>query len=296
MGDFDLNLLKVFDALVEEGSVTGAAERLNLSTPAASRALGRLRRALADPIFVRAGRGVVPTPFALRTAPKVRSLLEAAEALLSDRPGFDPARLTRSFAIRVNDGLTATLAPALLRRVRAAAPQVVVRFVGEGTEDVESLRNGAVDLDVGAGPPAAADLRGELLYEERVVGVVSASSPLVAEPTLARICAHPHVSSSRRGRPHGPFDAALTEAGYRRHVATVVASPVVAAALAAESDLVALVPERLARHLADRLGVVWFPLPVPVPPIVIHQQWHARFDEDPAHEWLREQVVAATES
>src|SRR6201996_978512 len=128
----DLNLLRVFDALLEAGSVTAAAERLNLSIPATSRALGRLRRAMGDPVLVRAGRGMAPTPFALRTAPRVRSLLDEASALISADRELTVAELERTFTIRINDGVAATLATAAAEAAAADAPGVILRFVAEG--------------------------------------------------------------------------------------------------------------------------------------------------------------------
>lgn len=214
----DLNLLRVFDALLQEGSVTAASDRLHLSIPATSRALGRLRRAMDDPILVRAGRGMAPTPFALRTAPRVRSLLDEASALISGDREVPIAELERTFTIRINDGVAATLAAAVVDATSAAAPGVILRFVGEGSESVEALRDGSVDLDIGVGDVAAPDIRAAVLYRERLVGIVRADSPLGRNrrPTLAQLCRHPHVSASRRGRTRGPLDDALDAAGLRR--------------------------------------------------------------------------------
>ncbi len=290
--DLDLNLLKVFDALLAEGSVTRAAERLRLSVPATSRALARLRRALGDPVLVRAGRGLVPTPFALRIAPQVRILLDGAQALLSGERDFDPAVLERTFTIRINDAFAAILGASLGRRTAAEAPGVTVRFMAEGDESVEALRDGTVDLDVGVQAASPPDLRTGFLFTERNVALVAADSPLgrVTAPTIAQLCAQPHISASRRGRARGPLDEALAAAGYRRQVAVVVSSFAVAALLAARSDQVALVPEAFARHYAATLGARWFPLPVSVPDLAISQQWHARLDLEPAHRWLRAHV------
>ncbi|MEV6628961.1 LysR family transcriptional regulator, partial [Amycolatopsis sp. NPDC051114] len=182
----DLNLLRVFDALLREGSVTAAAERLNLSIPATSRALGRLRRAMNDPILVRAGRGMAPTPFALRTAPRVRSLLEEASALISTEVAI--ADLERTFTIRINDGVAATLATAAAEATAATAPGVTLRFVAEGTESAEALRDGSIDLDIGVGEHAAPDIHSAVLYRERLVAAVRADSPLGRHrrPTLAQ--------------------------------------------------------------------------------------------------------------
>jgi DNA-binding transcriptional LysR family regulator len=293
----DLNLLRVFDALLATGSVTGAAERLDLSVPATSRALGRLRRGMGDPLLVRAGRGLVPTPFALRSAPRVRALLEGADALLSDDRESRPEALDRDFSIRVNDGLAATLVTGLVQRVGRDAPGVNLRFAPEGDQRPESLRDGSIDLEIGVlRPPAPTDLCSDVLYVEHVVGFVAGSSPLAGggRPTAAELCAVPHVVTSRRGRRHGPLDDALAEVGQRRHVAVVVQSFVLAALVAAASETVALVPSRLARQLADPLGAAWFPMPVPLPELQVAQQWHQRLDADDAHRWLRTVVREAT--
>ncbi|WP_037305086.1 LysR family transcriptional regulator [Amycolatopsis orientalis] len=294
----DLNLLRVFDALLRDGSVTGASERLHLSIPATSRALSRLRRAMGDPILVRAGRGMVPTPFALRTAPRVRSLLDEASALISaDR---EPAirELERTFTIRINDGVAATFATAAVEATAAVAPGVVLRFVAEGSESAEALRDGSVDLDIGAGELAAPDIHSTLLYRERVVAIVRADSPLgrARRPTLAQLCRHPHVSSSRRGRTRGPLDDVLEAEGLRRRVAAVVPTSAVSAFLVASSDYIGLVPQRLAEQYGRSLGIRWFPVPAELPEVEVRQLWHARLDADPAQRWLRETIRAAFRS
>ncbi|MFC1410725.1 LysR family transcriptional regulator [Streptacidiphilus sp. N1-12] len=291
----DLNLLRVFDALLQDGSVTGASERLNLSIPATSRALGRLRRAMGDPILVRAGRGMAPTPFALRTAPRVRSLLDEASALVSADREVTVGDLKRTFTIRINDGVAATLAVAAVDATAAVAPGVILRFVTEGSESIEALRDGSVDLDIGVGEVAAPDIRTATLYRERLVGIVRADSPLGRRrpPTLAQLCRHPHVSASRRGRSRGPLDDALDAAGLHRQVAAVVPTFAVAALLVASSNYVGLVPRRLAEQHGGALGLRWFPVPAALPELEVRLLWHARLDADPAQRWLRDTIRAA---
>ena len=289
----DLNLLRVFDALLREGSVTAAAERLNLSIPATSRALGRLRRAMKDPILVRAGRGMAPTPFALRTAPRVRSLLEEASALISTEVAI--ADLERTFTIRINDGVAATLATAAAEATAAAAPGVTLRFVAEGTESAEALRDGSIDLDIGVGEHAAPDIHSTVLYHERLVAAVRADSPLGKHrrPTLAQLCRYPHVSASRRGRARGPLDDVLAAAGLQRRVAAVVPTSAVAALVVSTSDYVGLLPQRLAERHGPALGLRWFPVPAELPEVEVRLSWHARLDADPAQRWLRETITTA---
>ena len=289
----DLNLLRVFDALLREGSVTAAAERLNLSLPATSRAHGRLRRAMNDPILVRAGRGMAPTPFALRTAPRVRSLLEEASALISTEVAI--ADLERTFTIRINDGVAATLATAAAEATAATAPGVTLRFVAEGTESAEALRDGSIDLDIGVGEHAAPDIHSAVLYRERLVAAVRADSPLGRHrrPTLAQLCRHPHVSASRRGRARGPLDEVLAAAGLQRRVAAVVPTSAVAALVVSSSDYVGLLPQRLAEQHGPALGLRWFPVPAELPEVEVRLSWHARLAADPAQRWLRDTITDA---
>jgi len=291
----DLNLLRVFDALLQDGSVTAASERLHLSIPATSRALGRLRRAMGDPILVRAGRGMAPTPFALRTAPRVRSLLDEASALVSADRELRPADLERTFTIRINDGVAATLAAAAVEATAAVAPGVILRFVAEGSESVEALRDGSVDLDIGVGDITAPDIRAAPLYRERLVGIVRADSPLGRRrrPTLTQLCQHPHVSASRRGRVRGPLDDVLGDAGLQRHVAAVVPTFAAAVLLVAASRYVGLVPMRLAEQYGRTLGVRWFPIPAALPEVEVRLLWHARLDADQAQRWLRDTIRGA---
>ncbi|MET8762034.1 LysR family transcriptional regulator [Lentzea sp. NPDC004782] len=278
----DLNLLRVFDALMQDGSVTAAAERLHLSIPATSRALARLRRAMNDPILVRAGRGLAPTPFALRAAPRVRSLLEEASALVNDEE-LDVAQLRRTFTVRVGDGVVTPL----VRAVAEAAPHVVLRFVAEGDESVGPLRDGTVDLDLGAGADLDADIRSEVLFTERMVGVVRVDHPM-KKATLAQLCKYPHVSVSRRGRTHGPLDVALQARGLQRHVGAVVPFYAAAAALVGATDYIGLIPQRLAEEHHRTLR--WFPIDADLPEIDVRMHWHARLDADPAQRWLRDVV------
>lgn len=293
MADLDLNLLRVFDALLREGSVTAASERLHLSVPATSRALGRLRRAMGDPILVRAGRGMAPTPFALRSAPRVRSLLDEAAALISADRELRPAELERAFTIRINDGVAATLAAGLVEAAARQAPGVTLRFEAEGAESAEELRDGTADLDIGVGEPGAPDIRSAPLYRERLVGVVRADSPLGRRrrPTLAQLTEHPHVSASRRGRARGPLDEALEAQGLQRRVAAIVPTYAVAVLVVATSPYVGLVPRRLAEQHAGALGLRWFPIPAELPEVAIRMLWHSRLDADPAQRWLRDTVV-----
>ena len=285
----DLNLLRALDALLRTGSVSLAAERLHLSVPATSRALGRLRQTMNDPLLVRAGRGMVPTPFALRTAPRVRSLLEEIERLR--RPADDdPSAWHRTFSIRINDALSPVLAPRLTRLVATRAPHVQLRFVAQQSKTVELLRDGTLDLDVGVVDPGPPDVRASVLFADTFVAVVSAASRIGRMPRLDldELCAVPHVSASRRGLDRGPLDEALEARGRSRRVVAVVPTYAVGALMALEDDVLCLIPSVLARHLTERgVPLRVHEVPVDLPKATVQQRWHERVEADPASLWLR---------
>ncbi len=290
----DLNLLRVFDALMETGSVSGAAVRLHLSVPATSRALARLRSAMDDPIMVRAGRGLVPTPFAMRSAGRVRALLEGAADLLTDTSDSDPRTWQRSFAIRVNDGLAPVLASRLITRIATEAPGVTVRYVADDSDHPDALRDGSIDLDIGLDEPPAPDINVRVLGGTRYVALVSAHSKLgrARRLTVDQLCRHPHISASH-SRARLLVDDALAQLGRSRRIAAIVPTYAVAAMLALEDEVIALVPSFLGRHLADHgVPVRWHELPLELPSVTAHLRWHRRMDGDRPSRWLRGHVVA----
>ncbi|QJW95161.1 LysR substrate-binding domain-containing protein [Frigoriglobus tundricola] len=298
MKTIDLSLLVALDALLAEESVAGAARRLNLSEPSASRALARLRAALGDPLLVRAGRRLVATPKALALRGRVRSLVEQAEDLFREEGEAETARLERTFTIRSNDAFAGPYAARLTERVSTEAPRVTLRFVPEGEEDSESLRSGAVDLDIGALGTMGPEMRTQRLFVDAFVGIVGAGHPLASGlVTPERFAGFPHVSASRRGKVVGPIDAALGRLGVRRSVTLVVPSYYSAIiTVAASPRLVGAVPGRLAEEGARRLDLRTFKLPVVTDPVDVYQIWHPRFDADPAHRWLRETVRAVVDA
>jgi DNA-binding transcriptional LysR family regulator len=296
--DLDLNLLRVFDALMDTGSVSAAAVRLHLSIPATSRALGRLRRAMDDPILVRAGRGLVPTPFALRSAGRVRALLEGAAELRRDKPDGDPRTWRRSFVVRINDGLSPVLAPRLISQVTREAPGVHLRFVTDDSDDPDALRTGSIDLDIGLADTPAPDVHVEELLVDRLVAVVSAQSDLgrARALTIDQVCSYPHISSGPGGWANAALDDALAQIGRVRRVVAAVPTYAVACLLALEDDVIVSIPSLLARHLEDRrVPVRWHELPLTIPGATVDQRWHRRLDADRPTRWLRHHVTSALE-
>jgi DNA-binding transcriptional LysR family regulator len=289
----DLNLLVTLDVLLAEGSVARAARRLRLSPSAMSRSLARLRETTGDPLLVRAGRGLVPTPRAIELRDRVGRIVEDGQAVLRPAERLDLARLVRTFTLRTSEGFVENFGPALVARAAAEAPGVRLRFVQKPDKESAPLREGAVDLETGVVEPTTGpELRARALFEDRLVGVVRAGHPLSAgELTAERYAAADHVNVSRRGAERGEVDPGLDALGLTRRVAAIVDGFATALALARGSDLVATVPERHTGVL--RTGMHTFPLPVATPGFTVSLLWHPRLHADPAHRWLRGLVLEA---
>jgi DNA-binding transcriptional LysR family regulator len=289
----DLNLLVALDALLAEGSVTGAARRLGLSNSAMSRTLTRLRSATGDPLLVRAGRGLVPTPLAAELRDRVHSLTRDVQAVL--RPhvrDLDLPTLDQAFTIRANEGFVERFAGPLVAAVTATAPHVRLRFAPKPDKDATPLRDGQIDLEIGVLGSSAPEVRTHFLFRDTFVGVTRAGHPLLAgELTPEHYAACGHVVASRKDAFAGPVDDALEALGLKRTIVAVVPGYPDALRIAQQSDLVALVPLSCLGN--DPVpGLVSFELPVRTPEIVISAMWHPRMDADPAHRWLRETVAA----
>jgi DNA-binding transcriptional LysR family regulator len=301
MANIDLNLLTALDALLGEGSVVGAARRMGLSASAMSRTLARLRAATGDPLLVRAGRGMVPTPHAADLRNRVHELSQGAQAVL--RPvvaDLDLTQLKRSFIIRSNEGFVEVFAAQLVAAVTAAAPKVRLQFAPKPDKDVRALREGMVDLEIGVLGKSGPEVRLQALFRDHFVGAVRDGHPLLGKGKLtpARYSDFGHVVASRRGSATGPVDDALAALGLTRTVVAVVPTFRAALAIASVSNLVALVTSSFFNVTQGHQGksrpalVRSFPLPVHTEAITVSQMWHPRFDADPAHRWLRALVLA----
>jgi DNA-binding transcriptional LysR family regulator len=295
----DFNLLVTLDVLLDEGSVTRAAKRLQLSASAMSRALARLREATGDPLLVRAGRGLVPTPRAVALRERVALLVQDGAAVLRPAQHLDLARLVRTFTLRTSEGFVENFGPRLLAHVGKTAPGVRLRFMQKPDKDSAPLRDGTVDLETGVVVATTApELRTQALFRDRFVGVVRRRHPLSGgRMTAARYAAGRHICVSRRGFDEGPVDEeapirdALKPLKLERRIVTIVGGFSTALALARATDLIVSVPERHTGNL--RTGMFSFALPVATPPFAVSMLWHPRLDADPAHRWLRECVQHA---
>ncbi len=295
----DLNLLVTLEVLLAEGSVARAAQRLRLSPSAMSRALARLRETTGDPLLVRAGRGLVPTPRAIELRERVSQVVQDGEGVLRPAGKVDLPHLVRTFTLRTSEGLVENFGPALIARVSREAPGVRLHFVQKPDKASTALREGIVDLETGVvGATTSPELRAQALFRDRIIGVVRKGHPLSqGKMTSSRYASGRHIGVARQGLDKGPIDEALEPFGQAREIVVIVGGFSTALALARGSDLIASVPERHTGNL--RAGLHSFSLPVPTKEFTVSLLWHPRLDSDPAHRWLRDhvrQVCTATKS
>lgn len=300
MRGVDLNLLTALDVLLTEGSVTGAARRLGLSTSAMSRTLTRLRTSTGDPLLVRAGRGLVPTSHAAALRDRVHSLNGEAQTVL--RPAathVDLASLDSTFAIRASESFLEMLSGAVVAAITKAAPRVRIHFVPKFDRDPRLLREGLIDLEIGKRGVSAPEVRTQVLFRDKYVGVARIGHPLLAGGKVSpkQYAACSHVVASQLGDFSGPVDDALEKLALARAVQVVVPGYPDAMRIVRSSDLIALVPRSslgnaLIKDHAATMGVGSFEIPVRIPEILISAMWHPRVDADPARRQLRHAVIA----
>lgn len=290
MASPDFNLLVALDVLLAEGSVERAARRLHLSASAMSRTLARLRETTGDPLLVRAGRGLVPTPRALALREQVHQLVLDAQTVLRPDQTVDLRKLERVFTLRTSDGFVETFGPRLVAAVGKEAPGVRLNFIQKTDKNSASLRDGRVDLETGVVEEAIGpEVRTLALFRDRLIGAVRPGHALASGKITAQLYkAGPHVVVSRGGTDETATDRPFLPAGLNRNVATIVGGFSAALALARGSNLIATVPDRHTEAL--RKGLVSFALPVPARDFTVSMLWHPRMDGEPAHRWLRGRV------
>jgi len=291
----DLNLLIALDALLEERSVTRAADRLALTQPTVSAMLTRLRRLFGDPLFVRTQRGILPTPRAQALAPALRQWLMEARTLVAHQR-FEPGAAEFTASLSANDYIQSALIVPFIERLRREAPNARLAVRSPQLTDVPSmLADGELDLWITTTPEIPpADLLSRTLYDERYVCAVRSGHPLKARRavTIEQFCRYPHLLvSPTEGRFVGPTDRALAEIGTRRRVVLSMPGFLILPEILQADDFIAVVPERVLR--GRTAGLRTFPPPMTVPGFSVVLLWHRRLQEDPAHRWLRE-LLAVT--
>jgi len=289
----DLNLLKAFRVLVEEGSVMAAARRLHLSESAMSRTLSRVRETFDDPVLVRAGRALTPTPRAMALQARVQAMLDEAQAIMAPVALPDLRHSERTFTVRCNEGFATEFGAVLLAIVAGQAPHVRMRFVAPAEKDAKALREDKADVEIGVLGRSGPEIRLQTLLRDRFVGVVALDHPLAAHAAVSSeaYASYAHISVSRRGMAEGPIDRSLRRKGLSRTVAAVVSSFPVALAMARAGSFIANVPWQQTK--LGRIGLHTFELPVETDPVVVSMMWHPKVEHDAAHRWLRECIRQA---
>jgi DNA-binding transcriptional LysR family regulator len=294
----DLNLFVVFDAIYREGGVTRASEKLHLTQPAISHALGRLRGLFDDPLFVRQGHAMIPTPVARSIVEPVRRALRALEATVTETGRFDPADAQKQMALGVHESLEATVLPGLMRRLVEQAPFIDVTAMPIDRRRLEVLlADGTLDLALDVLLPLSGDVLHRRVAQDRLVVVARRDHPEIG-PALDLdtylTLSHVLVTSRRRGA--GAVDAALARMGLKRRIRLRGQYYFAASRVVAETDMLLTMPEYDARLCSRQFGNRILPLPFDMPPIDVHLYWHASTDKDPANQWLREEILHAFEA
>ena len=297
---FDLNLLRVLDALLATGSTTRAGERIGLSQPAVSSALNRLRHALGDPLFVRHGRSLVATDFALSLREPLRAILEQTETLLSGAGRFDPQQSTARFRLAGSDFFAELLMPALADHLSVAAPGIRVQLVDLVADiQVERLGDGGADMAMLPQMELPAWIESAPLMRSRFVVIARLGHPALQQAGIASggalpldlFCGLQHVLFSPEGKLSGMGDRALERVGRKRHVA--MSLPVFSGVCNAvsQSDLIAPVPQQMAERVQQRLALQILQPPIDIPIAQLVLAWHRRDTHNPAHAWLRDRIA-----
>lgn len=292
MRDIDLNLLSAFDAIMGEQSISRAATRLNMTQPAVSNALGRMRVTYNDPLFVKAGRGVRPTPKAEQLWREVHTPLQ----LLRDAvhpPAFQPMRAKRRFRLGTSDLITMALWPGLRKLVEKEAPGIDILAIPYTCQDTERLlADSGADLVFGVYEQLGSEYRARPLFAGNLICAMRKSHPLAGAPlTMKRYLAADHLLVSLSGDPVGSVDKLLEQRGLKRRVAMTVNQFLGVPALLAESDLICVAPRIAVTRCAQNDLHLTKP-PFDIPASVVSMIWHARADRDPGHMWLRQSVAS----
>jgi len=288
----DLNLFIVFEAIYAEGSITRASLKMNLTQPAISHALNRLRQLFDDPLFERQGHVMVPTPLARSIIDPVRQSLRGFEVTLSGVERFDATSSERVFSLALRDVLEASVLPPLMASVAREAPLVGLNTLQVGRRELESeLAAGTLDAAIDILLPLSHDIRHTLLATDQTVVLVRRDHPLVRGGLdLDTYLKLEHIQTSSRRRGPGLEDFELSRLGLQRRVRLRCQHYFAACRVASQTDLALTMPERLARVVNQQFGNQILPFPLQMPSLDIHLYWHANVDNDPASIWLRDQI------
>jgi DNA-binding transcriptional LysR family regulator len=302
MNNVDLNLLMALDVLLAERSVTSAAHRLNLSHSAMSRTLARLRVVTGDPLLVRAGRGLVPTPRAMELGHHVHELTRDALAILRPQTHqVDMASVELTFTVRASDSFMKWLSGPVAMAVLEQAPRICLRFEAKPDKHAQPLRDGLVDLEIGRIGTSAPEIRTRFLFHDHYVGIARLGHSMLEskQAELEHFASCNHVVASQEGQALTCLDGALESMGLKRKISIVVPGYPDAMRIACQSELIAIVPNSCLVDFAPSNGcssLARFNLPSPVPAFKISALWHPRMDADPVHRRVRDIIISTCQA
>ncbi|MGO3870870.1 MAG: LysR family transcriptional regulator [Alcaligenes sp.] len=293
----DLNLLLSLHALLTEQHVTRAAHRLHKSQPAVSHALAHLRQVFNDPLLIRRGARLEPTALALQLQRPLEQALLQLNGLL-DAGGFDPASEQREFRLAMSDYGAQIVLPPLMRSLRRQAPGIFLAVSQASREGMlAQLQDGETDVALGVFSEIPADLQAQTLFEEHLICIADrASLATPSGPGLEEWLQRPHVLVSMRPGGESEVDNVLGRMGLKRQIALSLPHWSAAAQVLAGTDLILTVSSRSAEPLREHPQLVFFQPPLPIPSVLFQQVWHSRRQADPAHAWLRGQLMACCQS
>ena len=289
VNNLDLNLLRVFDAVMDTGSITVAGNRLGLTQPAMSNALRRLRDLLNDSLFVRTTAGMKPTPYGQRLGPPIRGALASIQSALAVDVGFDPKTSKRCFNIVTTDVGELMFLPRMLSKLMTTAPSVTVSSSQIPREKYrEALESGVADLAIGQLPEMHTDFHQQVLREETMVCLLRRNHGAIGDTLdLEQFLAAKHVAIVHTSAGDSSVRKALGKRAGRRQVMLHLPHYTTVPMILAESDLIAVMPQAIATAFSKLKELKTLPLPFRMPSVQVRQFWHERSHRDAAHRWLR---------
>ncbi|WP_138438337.1 MULTISPECIES: LysR family transcriptional regulator [Marinobacter] len=290
--NLDIRALSTFVAVLDEGSVSRAAVKLGVSQSAVSHTLDRLRQALGDPLFVKSGRGIAPTRYALQAGPHIRQILDDLHSL-SSGPPFTPATAEFTFTIAANDYQRDLLLPPLVAALRREAPGIRLQVIPSGIPNADMLRKDVCDLIISPHAPEATDIMQRGLMADRMV-VFYDPKQRAAPKDLPEYLKADHIALLFASGEKPGLETSLSARGLTRRTLVTVSNFSGLPEFLRGTDMLATAPELMSKHLLRDFA--WIPLPFDFKPFTLLMLWHRRNQNDPAHRWLRNQVnsVAAT--
>lgn len=294
---FDMNLLIVFHTLIEEGSVTRTGDRLGRTQSAISNSLRRLREAFDDPLFVRSSEGLVPTPRALALADEVAGIIRAAENCLASEAEIDPATTEAQFVIGAPDRLSLPVFLPFMKHMAQIAPRMRIDLrTADRAVAIQLIEEEQIDVALGWFDDLPPHIHRSVAFSEDLVCLCRHDHPIAqGTPDMETILSYPQLMVSSGGGRAAAFDTILTKQGYRREIQTALTNFTLVPHLLADSDMVGIFTRRTAEYFASAPHLITRAVPLEFAPISHELAWHRRFDTDPKHVWLREQIVAACE-